>query len=157
MGKNSGRTRQIFTCEGQNTLIAADLRAMTEVEYSPKGHNIRLLEEDTMYSWEILLQNCEGNSLLFPVVAYMFDRIDVFFQYSDIEWRYMIKDHAFNIIISAKCFLFFTSWKSKHQFGRDHVLLDRDRLYPPRRIWYNSEDLLFQQARERARNKVPNS
>ena len=38
-----------------------------------------------MYSWEILLQNCEGNSLLFSVVAYMFDRIDVFFQYSDIE------------------------------------------------------------------------
>ena len=77
--------RQIFTCEGQKKLIAADLRAMTEVEYSPKGHNLRLLEEDTMYSWEILLQNCEGNSLLFPVVAFMFDRIDMFFQYSDIE------------------------------------------------------------------------
>ena len=69
--------RQIFTCEGQkkSISIAADLRAMTEVEYSPKGHNLRLLEEDTMYSWEILLQNCEGNSLLFPVVAYMRDSI----------------------------------------------------------------------------------
>ena len=77
--------RQIFTCVGQKKLIAADLRAMTEVEYSPKGHNLRLLEEDTMYSWEILLQNCEGNSLLFPVVAHMLNRIDVFFQYSDIE------------------------------------------------------------------------
>ena len=46
----------------------------------------------------------------------------------------MIEDNAFNIIISAKCFLFLTSLKSKHQFGRDHVLLDRDRLYPPRGI-----------------------
>ena len=46
----------------------------------------------------------------------------------------MIEDNAFNIIISAKCFLFFLPAEEKHQFGRDHVLLDRDRLYPPRGI-----------------------
>ena len=69
-------------------------------------------------------QNCEGNSLLFPVVAYMFDRIDVFFQYSDIEWRYMIEDNAFNIIISAKCFLFFF-YQLKRSISLDEIMCFR--------------------------------
>jgi hypothetical protein len=37
------------------------LKKLYKVEFSPAGSNKRMMEDDTMFSWECFLKECEGS------------------------------------------------------------------------------------------------
>ena len=51
---------RVLFVENHLPLTVAQLRTLYTVEFAEEGSNRRVAEEDTVYSFEVFLQFCEG-------------------------------------------------------------------------------------------------
>jgi len=56
--------RSLFVSCDDAQLTFSSFRQIYTVQYSEVGSNMREAEDDTIYSWEVFLQQCEGYALL---------------------------------------------------------------------------------------------
>ena len=57
--------KPLFTQVGRRQLTRESLKDLTFVTLSTSGSNLRLQEEDTIFSWEVFLQECQGTLSFF--------------------------------------------------------------------------------------------
>ena len=57
--QNPRETKALFIHDPQ-PITAADFRKLYDISYSPEGANNRVLEEDTVYCWELFILTFAG-------------------------------------------------------------------------------------------------
>ena len=95
--RNPGTASELFI-HSYKPLTMADVKKLYIVEYSPQGSNNRIKEEDTVYSFEIFLQNCQGIHYHFKTSLIWFN-VSILIKSSEINERSRMRKYSSDSVL----------------------------------------------------------